>query len=150
MIDMCFVLNVIKLITILYLLNCDLCHALSDEEITEITTEITVDSTTDIMEDFEEIKPPKISDSLKKILEKLNGTSDSGNNYEDIVFGNMESDEHYKNLYDYTMDENNICFLDNLKKNLLWWSHLNGSLITNGEKSRFLTQFKKYRRILFC
>lgn len=127
---MCFVPNVIKSIIILYLLNCDLCHALDGtDDIDTTTVNFPVES--------EESFLPN-SDTIKRIYEKIKESSDNKSNYEDIVFGGSDNNDNYKSLYDYNLNENNVCFLDNLKKNLLWWSHHNGSLVTNGEDSKLL------------
>ncbi|KAL5290486.1 hypothetical protein ACFFRR_010073 [Megaselia abdita] len=121
---MCSAPNVIRSIILLYLLNSDLCHALDGSgDNGGITEDFSVESVSE-----EPVLPH--SDSVKKILEKIKNSSDNKNNYDDIVF-DSESDDSYKSLYDYNMNEENVCFLDNLKRNLLWWSHFNGSLVTN-------------------
>lgn len=134
---MCFALNVIRSIILLYFLNGDLCHAFdgSGDSETSTTVSISIDE-----EEDGRIELPN-SDSIKRIVGKFKNSSDNKYNYDDIVFGsNSGSDDSYKSLYDYNMNEENVCFLDNLKRNLLWWSHQNGSLVTTGEFFRLLVR----------
>lgn len=124
---MWFAPNVIRSIFFLYLLNCDLCHALDGSG--DFDIDITTDFPVEV--DAEDYLLP-VSDTIKRIYKEIKNTSDNQINYDDIVFGN-DSDGNYKSLYDYNSNENNVCFLDNLKRNLLWWSHQNGSLVADGE-----------------
>lgn len=122
---MCFALNVIRSIAILYLLSFKSCHAFDGA----FSTNVPVQS------ESEGSLLPKY-DTVKGIYEKIRDSSDNSINYDDLVFGangdSGKSYENYKSLYDYSRKDGNVCLLDNLKKNLLWWSHYNGSLVANG------------------
>lgn len=131
--------KVIGSISLLYLLNFVLCHAL------HVNRDFAVDS------EFERFLLPGF-EPAKRIYEKIKDPSDNTINYEEKVFGaNGDSDNNYKLFHEYNVNTNNVCLLDNLKKNLLWWAHLNGSLVTNSKEFImselcycFLSQHKFY------
>lgn len=93
---MCSILSVIRLIVLLYLLNCDSCHALDEDLVIKDASKTTAD-------------------------------------FEDKVF---DDSDNYNFYHEFTNGVNvsKVCLLDNLKRNLLWWCHINGSLVTNGEE----------------
>lgn len=121
--------KVIASITSLYLLNFVICHALDvSEDFTVTSVDFPVESETEgsVLPDF---------NTAKRIYEKIKYSSDNTINYEEKVFGaKSDNDDNYKLFHEYNVNKNNVCLLDNLKRNLLWWAHLNGSLVANGEK----------------
>lgn len=119
---MCWISSVIRSTVFLYLLTCYFCHALyqigkpvlSKDSLLERESLVTA------------------YDTLKEIREKSHDGSNNTSDYDDKVFGaNSDNENIYKFLHE---SSKGMCLLDNLKSNLLWWSHDNGSLVANGEK----------------